>query len=69
MVKKLTIVMGIWLVALLPIWFFLITRYLMSPEGFWQNLLLFGVAGLFLWGIQVIFVILGLALTFFVLNQ
>jgi len=67
-VVKTLIVLAMWLLVLSPTWFFLIVRYLMSPEGFWQNLVLFGVAGWFLGGIQFIFVILGLAVTCSVLD-
>lgn len=35
--------------ALIPLWIWLAVRWLLAPEGFWQNFVLFGV-GLWLLG-------------------
>ena len=37
-----------------PIWIYLLVKYLLSPEGFWQNLVLFGLGVWFLGIIQVV---------------
>ena len=34
----------------MPIWIYLLVKYLLSPEGFWQNLVLLGL-GVWLLGI------------------
>ena len=44
-------------VAFIPLWIFLIAQNLLSPEGFWQKLVLYG-AGIYLLGFtQVILLI------------
>ena len=44
--------------ALLPVWFFILIKYLLAPEGFWQNLVLYGFGFWFLAGFQVLFCVL-----------
>ncbi len=45
------------LVALIPLWIFLLARLLFQPEGFWQNLVLTGL-GIWLMGaIQLVFLV------------
>lgn len=39
--------------ALVPTWFFLVARSLLSPEGFWQEVFVFGVGLYFLGGLQI----------------
>lgn len=46
------------LVALIPFWIWLICRAALSPEGFWQNLVVFGLGAWFLGGIQIILLII-----------
>ena len=45
-------------VALLPVWIYLFIKHFLSPEGFWQNVLLLGVSFWFLGSIQVVLFIL-----------
>ena len=54
----------IWIGALIPIWLYLITRWLTSPEGFWQELAIIIIAAVLVGWLQVILIILALALTF-----
>ena len=50
------------LVALAPTWFWIIARWLMEPEGFWQNFILFGV-GLWLMGfVQLVLIVVAFML-------
>ncbi|MDO8560790.1 MAG: hypothetical protein Q7R91_01075 [bacterium] len=45
-------------IALVPVWFYLLIRYLFSPEGYWQNLILFGLFTWFLGFLQMVLLIL-----------
>ena len=47
-------------IALTPCWLYLAAKFLLAPEGFWQNLLLLGVGTYFLGFIQLILIILWL---------
>jgi hypothetical protein len=42
------------IVAMIPTWLFFFIRHLAEPQGFWQNLILFGLGFYFLVGIQII---------------
>lgn len=53
----------IWIAALIPLWIFLGARSLTNPVGFWQNIVLFGLGFWVLGWIQVMFFIVGLAIT------
>lgn len=39
--------------CLIPTWVFIIGRYLLAPEGFWQKFAVYGVGVWFLGGFQV----------------
>jgi hypothetical protein len=54
----------IWVLALIPTWIFLGVKSFANPEGFWQNIVLLGVGVWVLGGIQMVFVIGGLAVSF-----
>ena len=43
--------------ALIPTWLWLFAYKLFSPEGFWQNLVLFGVGVWLLGGLQIFLLI------------
>jgi len=45
------------IVALIPTLIYLWTRVLISPEGFWQELMLLAISVLFLGGIQLLFIV------------
>ncbi|MDP3792843.1 MAG: hypothetical protein Q8Q89_03900 [bacterium] len=53
----------IWAVALIPLWIFLGAKSLANPDGFWQNIVLFGLGLWVLGGIQVVLFIGGVAVT------
>ncbi len=40
---------------LIPSWIFLLAKYLLAPQGFWQNLVLYGLGIYILGGFQVMF--------------
>ena len=46
------------IIFLIPFWLWLLIRYLLSPEGFWQNLFFTCVGVYFLGFIQVILLII-----------
>jgi len=47
-------------IALLPTWLFLLVRHFATPQGFWQNIVLFGFSAYFLGGLQIIFLVIGI---------
>jgi hypothetical protein len=51
--------LGIWMVACIPVWIFLAARYMLAPEGFWQNFILLGFGVVVLGVFQLIGFILG----------
>lgn len=38
--------------ALIPLWIWLVARWMLNPEGFWQNFVLFGVGVWLLGAVQ-----------------
>lgn len=46
----------------IPLWIYLLADAVLSPEGFWQNLVLMGVGLYFLWFVQAILIIAFFAL-------
>lgn len=44
-------------IAFIPTGLYLLARYLLAPEGFWQNLLLLGVGAWLLGGLQIMLLI------------
>ncbi len=44
-------------IALIPLWFFMLIKYLLAPQGFWQNLVIYGLGFWFLAAFQVVFLI------------
>ncbi|MEK7522401.1 MAG: hypothetical protein AAB569_02400 [Patescibacteria group bacterium] len=64
-VENLVLIVITLAVALLPVWIFLLIKYFLSPEGFWQNVLLLGVSLWFLGFIQLVLLIFW---TFFILK-
>jgi len=55
---KIILTLGSLLVALIPLWFFLLVENLLSPEGFWQNFVVYGLGIYFLGIIQLVFLII-----------
>ena len=45
-------------IALLPVWIYMLIKFFLSPEGFWQNALILGIAIWFLGCIQIVLFIL-----------
>jgi hypothetical protein len=56
------------IVCFIPLGIYLGANYLFTPQGFWQNLVLFGIAAYFMWSVQFVlfiaWVIFGLAIIF-----
>ena len=52
------------LIAFLPTIFFFSVKALLSPEGFWQNFVVYGIGVWFLGGLQFVFAILLLVVSF-----
>ncbi len=57
----------IWVIALIPIWIYIISRILIVPVGFWQELALFSIFAVLLGWVQVIFLIFGAVCTIVVI--
>ncbi|PIR42069.1 MAG: hypothetical protein COV30_00400 [Candidatus Yanofskybacteria bacterium CG10_big_fil_rev_8_21_14_0_10_37_15] len=38
--KLLFVFIGVWVAALIPLWFFLVARFFLNPFGYWENLVL-----------------------------
>ncbi len=55
-----TIIVGI--MAFIPAYFFLFLKSILSPEGFWQKFLVYGLGIWFLGAIQIVLIILALVL-------
>lgn len=66
--KTLVIIIA-WVVCFLPTWIFLGIRYLAAPEGFWQNIVLFGLGVWFLGGLQILGFIVAVIITLSVAND
>jgi hypothetical protein len=45
-------------VAMFPFWVWLLVREMLHPEGFWQNLFVFGAGAWLLGGLQIFMLIL-----------
>jgi hypothetical protein len=67
--RKFLLFLLTWGIALIPTWLYLIVRFLLNPEGFWQEFFLLGL-GLYVLGtIQLFMALAGLAVTYFVLQD
>lgn len=67
LVLKILISIFFLIVAFWPTWLFLLVKYLLAPDGFWQNLILFGVGFYFLGFLQIFSLIVwsGVIIKFF----
>ena len=61
---KFLVILIVWAVALVPTWIYLGVKFLMSPEGFWQNLILLILGLYFLGFCQVVLGFFGVIVTF-----
>lgn len=52
-----------WIIALVPLWIYLVLRWLINPIDFWQELAIFLVCGITMGWIQVILAFIALVLT------
>jgi hypothetical protein len=68
-VAKTIVVFLIWAVALIPVYLFLIARWGIGPEGFWQELALVVVAAVVIGWLQAIFIFLAIALSLVVICE
>lgn len=50
-------------VALIPVWIFLVAQSLLSPSGFFENVVMLILAWIVLGGLQIAFLIFGLAIS------
>jgi hypothetical protein len=55
------------LIAFIPTWLFLLVKAILSPVGFWQQLLVYGAGAYFLGVIQVILCVILLAVSYSVI--
>jgi len=49
-------------IALIPLWFWLVIKHMVQPQGFWQNLAIAGLGMFFLGSIQIILLVLWVVL-------
>ena len=72
-IEGLLVIMGIILITLvivfIPTELYLFARVTLQPEGFWQELILTGIALYFLLGIQFILIIIGAIFLFEVFSK
>jgi len=62
-VAKIIVAFVIWLFALIPIWLYIISRILITPEGFWQEFAIFMVFALGIGWLQAFLIFFGGILT------
>jgi hypothetical protein len=61
-----TIVVGA--LALSPTWIYLGIKNMLDPQGFWQNFVLIGAGFWILGGLQILLIILGVVVIFFIVT-
>lgn len=66
-VAKIIISIVIWAFALIPVWIYLTSRWLIDPLGFWQEFALFAVFAIVIGWLQGLLVFFGGILTIVVL--
>lgn len=59
----------IWLCALIPVWLYLLARWLIAPADFWQEFAVFCVAALVVGWIQIITAVVGFLFSMIVLLE
>jgi len=62
-IAKIIVLLILWPIALVPVWIYLLIRYLISPFGFWQELATFLVCAIFIGWIQVIALVLAIGMS------
>jgi len=68
-VLKTIIGIVIWSVALIPTWLYFLVRWLIGPEGFWQELVILCIAGAVIGWLQVLMFIGGGVITYAVVFE
>lgn len=63
-VGKIVVNLIVWAIVLIPTYMFFLIRWGVDPVGFWQELGLLCVFGVFVGWIQVWFIFIGVAITF-----
>jgi len=59
----------IWMIALIPTWIFICIRWLINPEGFWQELALIVAAFIVMGWLQGILLIFCIYATIFLISE
>lgn len=57
-ILKIIFSVGATVMALIPLWIYLLAKWAFASEGFWQNFILFGLGAWLLGGFQLILVIM-----------
>lgn len=68
-IVKLLISFAIMLAGGIPLWIWLGCYYFLSPTGFWEKLVMFGLGAWALGGIQLIFMIFAVAMIAMIWNE
>ena len=59
----------IWVIALIPTWLYLLIRWLIGPESFWQELALFVIGVIVIGWLQIILIAAGVFLTILITDE
>lgn len=67
--KKVGLSLVTFVLSNIPIYIFLLVKHFLSPNGFWQKLILFGFGVWALGGIQIIFWIFAVVFIYYILKE
>jgi hypothetical protein len=56
---KFVLTVVVFVAMLVPTWLYLLVRFLLSPEGFWQNMIVLSIGVYLLGAIQLILLVVG----------
>ena len=59
---------GVWLIALIPTWIYLLSRLLIDPIGFWQEIALFAIFAIIIGWLQALLAIGACILTVVIID-
>jgi len=68
-IAKFVIITIIWIIALIPLWLYLLVRLMIDPFGFWQELALFCIFLISVGWLQGVTIFLGGSITFVILTD
>ena len=66
-ISKIIVLFVVWLIALIPVWIYILINWIASPETFWEGFAVLAICVLVLGLPQTIMIILGGALTIMII--